>query len=141
MTVEQFREQIGRLASQWPNTYKQERAALIWRELEQLPAAAFRAMVDSALANSMKAPLLPEFQAAKARYLQAQRASEAVNSVGGYVAEYRCVLCRDLGVLYCRREEVGGVWAFRCLCDKGRMASCAFPVYREQHGYTPVGGA
>jgi hypothetical protein len=63
MTFQEFQVQLNRLAQQFgKNAYGDERAKLIWREVNTMSAAWWERFVDKAIGYSMTPPLLPQIQ-------------------------------------------------------------------------------
>ncbi len=67
MTDSAFRTQMQRMIDAFgAQHYKQERLAMVWKELGALSDSAFTRVVDRLIAESRYAPLLPEFRDAAA---------------------------------------------------------------------------
>lgn len=60
MTREHFKLQLGRLESQWPNSYGDERKGRLWLAFQNVPDEDFTRAVDFCLDESRSAPLVPE---------------------------------------------------------------------------------
>lgn len=81
MTEKQFAVQMQRLEKQFPNTYSQARAELIWREVGELDAGWWTRTVDELIGSCRFPPLMPEIRehiAREQRRLESKREHERV---------------------------------------------------------------
>lgn len=60
MNRDYFLEQMGRLRSEWPNSYGDERVKILWDHFKMETDAKFLRMVTRALGTLRSAPLVPE---------------------------------------------------------------------------------
>lgn len=62
MTEPEFKTQMQRLITTWPNVYSTERVAVIWQEVRGFSPHWFKRVVDRFIGESRQAPLMAEFR-------------------------------------------------------------------------------
>lgn len=81
MERSEFEIQMGRLKSQWPTSYSEERMKLLWQAFKDVGGSDFKEAIDDLLMTQRGAPLLEEIskavQLAKNRYFERLRAKDA----------------------------------------------------------------
>ncbi len=126
ITRDQFQLQIDRLTDTFGgNKFPDQRSAMIWDDVSDLPYETVIAIVDTFIRNSKFAPLPGDF-------------SEAVKACGIQIKRYalgetqpreiaRCHDCMDSGFIRLTRNETFEPWAkwesgsAPCHCHRGKM--------------------
>lgn len=136
MTPPEFQRQLARLNEVFSNTYKTDRAQLIWREVSAFSEESFATVVDRLIGGCRQAPMLPEFREAVAaereRLWQVQKHTKKDEP---WALNYRCDYCRDRGVYLCTvRGDRSRPYAFRCHCSVSENDQRrAIPQFKQVH--------
>lgn len=132
MTENEFKTELARLMTQWPNVYSSDRVKVLWRAVEALPAGVFSQAVDGWIGGMRHAPLLPEMSEITSRHRE--RSSAKVFDLDEF-RDPDCSYCRDTGVFLCSNKNKGpGLWAFRCACKRGLAdPRRSIPYYKQGH--------
>lgn len=145
MTLDEFNQQLSRLAGQWKSAYSTERARLIYKTVQSLTVHEFSFVVDRFLGYRKEAPLVPEFAEECAKIAE-RKWSAQKNQHGNVVwlnTRARCNKCSDLGMLRAIHKELGpGPYAFRCDCPAGKQRQVNWPAWEmaDQSKYELAGG-
>lgn len=116
MTEIYFREQIGRLSSEWPKSFSPEKQKLIAKALKDVPDYAVEKIVTHFLSTFRQAPLPKDFIDAALRETlgrEQRRAEEYIDR------EPRCPKCWDCGVFEVQHDQTREIAFIRCSCLEG----------------------
>jgi hypothetical protein len=135
VTEAEFQKQMNRLAETFgAASYKGDRVTMLWRRVKDFSSHWLERTVDGFVLGSRQAPLPADFE--EAISLERERVWKAKKSDGLHEvrASYSCGVCKDTGVYVCSHPHKGGMWGFRCHCERGIAdAREAIPFYTETH--------
>ena len=126
MTPAEFNSQIIRLKEVYgPDRYKQERMAMLWREIQDLPLEYFRVAVDTLIMSKAHAPMPSDFMEIlrpAINQLAEEKKRAALKSLPD------CFTCDNSGVEFATEIETGHRYAYQCTCARGKLLVPAYPV-------------
>lgn len=135
MNQAEFQTQVNRLSNTFGKThFGSERLMLLWKRVQSFSSAWFQRTIDDLISTHRQPPLPNDFETAISMERERLWKEQKGETLYEIQAGYSCTTCKDTGVYVCHHPARGGMWGFRCPCQKGDAdPRQAIPQYKQSH--------
>jgi len=125
MNFREFDNEIEKLRLVYgKNKYTEERTAVMFEYMGNLPLEAFAKQVKKFIGGSEKAPLLTDFEMAFASQMGELRKESIAKKL---IGAQDCTICNNTGHVTMYDKKNGCEYAFQCTCPRGALMQPSFP--------------